>query len=63
MEGGVKNQVNQVLHKLEVTAADNNYRKVHLNDDPLNTSQHFLSNYIRTTKYTAFSFLPMGLLN
>jgi magnesium-transporting ATPase (P-type) len=52
-----------VLDKPMVTAVDNNYRKVHLNDDPLNTTQHFLSNYIRTTKYTAFSFLPMGLLN
>jgi hypothetical protein len=36
---------------------------VYLNDVYSNRVQHFVSNYIRTTKYTVSSFIPMGLLN
>jgi len=38
-------------------------RMIQLNDDGKNAEQHFISNYIRTTKYTAASFVPMGLIN
>lgn len=42
--------------------ADMDFRAVHINDYKLNAQQKFKTNYIRTAKYTMFTFLPMGLL-
>lgn len=36
-------------------------RMIAVNNPHLNQMRKFLSNYIRTTKYTFFSFLPLGL--
>ena len=38
-------------------------RIFHLNDHDRNLSYNFKSNYIRTTKYSAITFLPVCLLN
>ena len=48
-EGGIQVEVNDKM------------RNIALNNDEENKSKKFLSNYIRTTKYTVFSFLPLGL--
>lgn len=37
-------------------------RRIYLNDPAKNEAQDFLSNYIRTTKFTLASFLPLALL-
>lgn len=37
-------------------------RNIFINNEQRNKDQKFLSNYIRTTKYTMFSFVPMALL-
>ena len=36
-------------------------RTFYLNDHARNLGMHFKSNYIRTTKYTALTFLPVCL--
>ncbi len=41
---------------------DMDFREVHINDAKLNAQQKFKTNYIRTAKYTMFTFLPLGLL-
>ena len=42
---------------------DMSIRTVYMNEDFKNSSQKFPSNYIRTTKYTFYSFVPVGLIN
>lgn len=37
-------------------------RYIQLNRAVVNAQKKFMSNYIRTTKYTIFSFLPMSLI-
>ena len=37
-------------------------RIISLNNENVNSTKHFLKNYIRTTKYTLVSFVPLGLL-
>mmetsp|Transcript_41217 Transcript_41217/g.62717 ORF Transcript_41217/g.62717 Transcript_41217/m.62717 type:complete len:135 (+) Transcript_41217:517-921(+) len=70
-EGGESHQVielgGQVSHEQVCpenrdgsSMATRNFR---INDLASKAQQEFLSNYIRTTKYTAFSFLPVGLFN
>ena len=54
---------NQIAAVTTIKATVSGNRKVYLNGDEKNTVQKFISNYIRTTKYTAVSFLPMGLIN
>jgi magnesium-transporting ATPase (P-type) len=63
MEGGEMNQVQANIKPTKVDRIVAVNRIVYLNNDIKNTEQHFLSNYIRTTKYTKYSFLPMGLIN
>ena len=41
---------------------DMDFREVHINATKLNAQQKFKTNYIRTAKYTMFTFLPLGLL-
>jgi len=36
-------------------------RKIDLNEDDKNGARKFVTNYIRTTKYTMFSFLPLAI--
>lgn len=57
-EGGENNQIEAINPR-----KDSGNRMVYLNDDVRNKTQQFISNYIRTTKYTAASFIPMGLIN
>ena len=42
-------------------AENGKMRAFYLNDHARNQAMQFKSNYIRTTKYTAFSFLPLCL--
>ena len=44
------------------TEASGNTRSIFINDSDKNGQMKYISNYIRTTKYTIFSFLPLGLL-
>ena len=37
-------------------------RIVYLNDMKRNSQQQFLTNYISTTKYTRYNFVPLGLM-
>ena len=37
-------------------------RIISLNNENQNSAKNFLKNYIRTTKYTLMSFVPLGLL-
>lgn len=55
-----KNVKTSNVHPAE-TAANTN-RIIQLNNIAANALRGFKSNYIRTTKYTLISFLPLGLL-
>ena len=37
-------------------------RVIYLNNDAQNKQQQFLSNYISTTKYNRWNFIPLGLM-
>jgi len=43
------------------TSDNGKMRTFYLNDHARNQAMNFKSNYIRTTKYTAFTFLPLCL--
>ena len=40
-----------------------NTRVLHVNDSIRNVQYDYRSNYIRTTKYTKWSFFPLSLIN
>jgi hypothetical protein len=46
----------------DVPIVSDSIRYIQLNRSVVNSQKKFMSNYIRTTKYTMFSFLPMSLI-
>lgn len=41
---------------------DHQLRNLHINDHTANAEHKFMSNYIKTTKYTMWNFLPLAIL-
>jgi magnesium-transporting ATPase (P-type) len=41
---------------------DHSLRNLHINDPASNAPHKFMSNYIKTTKYTVWNFLPLAIL-
>jgi hypothetical protein len=62
LEGGGETKV-QISDMIDVKPNyTDSLRVISINNDAENTRRNFLINYIRTTKYTILSFIPLGLL-
>lgn len=60
MEGGEPSS-NKVRSDMIEAKPNMSLRIISLDNEGKNASKQFLKNYIRTTKYTLFSFVPLGL--
>jgi magnesium-transporting ATPase (P-type) len=57
-----QHQIAEIVHASDEDESVNNTRGFHINDRERNKQYKYRSNYIRTTKYSAISFVPLCIL-